>query len=172
MTTTQRPDIAFTVGTLSHKLQQPTQGDLRKALELGVYVYQTRSKVLTYANPSSGLLSYADASFNGEIEKCTAIFGSLTLLAGGPVDWTSKKIQRVIKSTKDAELYAFHHSMFVALRFMAILHELGMRQHGPVPICEDNDPLIAALSNLKPCEVLRHLRPFFKIFRRSLETEL
>ena len=52
------------------------------------------------------LLSYADSDYAGDLSKSRSTTGFIVFVAGGPIEWISKRQEYVTKSTMEAELVA------------------------------------------------------------------
>lgn len=127
-----RPDIAFPVNQLSRVQNEPTIADaisLNKILRgLGF----RKSLSLRYSKlPQKELIVLADASYGSPSTQ-----GSLILFASSSddststyqaslVDWTSKKIYRVARSTTTAECLSVCNSIDTAIYIAFMWHEIS-----------------------------------------------
>lgn len=94
---TGRPDISYPVSLLSRFLREPRAIHLEFARRVLRYLYTTRSMCLKYRSGSQlALTVYCDASHGAIHDLPHSTGGYVTLLAGAPVTWSSKKLKGVI----------------------------------------------------------------------------
>jgi hypothetical protein len=85
-----RPDIAFSVTTLSRFSKNPGEAHWAAAKRVLRYLKGTKDLYLTFGGRDKGLVGYADAD-GSMAEDRRAITGYAFLLNGGAVSWSSKR---------------------------------------------------------------------------------
>ncbi|KAJ5364941.1 uncharacterized protein N7496_010654 [Penicillium cataractarum] len=98
-----RPDIAFTLRTLSRFTSRPQSHHQAVLQRLLRYVKATQFYRITYR--SGQLIGYTDADFSGSVvtDGAYSTSGYIFKLAGAPVSWSSKRQGEVATSTTHAE---------------------------------------------------------------------
>jgi hypothetical protein len=157
-----RLDLAASASILAKYLSKPTKSDLaalRRCLlylrgcwddvlfyredRAGELVIDTNELVPFHDTDKSGLLyAYADASFANE-EQRKSRSGSVVMIRGAAIDWSSKKQSMVALSSTEAEYYSVSQVVQSALHFRNILRDLDVVIENPVKIYEDNKSCIA-----------------------------
>ena len=101
-----RPEISLHVNLLGRRTSKPSQDNLRTAKALGQYLASTINEGLTIrkGNHEAQIALYADASYGGENSRSQS--GSLAILYGTPVMWSSRRQDVVSMSITEAEYIA------------------------------------------------------------------
>lgn len=104
-----RPDLAYTVATLSRFLDSPTNKHWNAGKRALRYLAGTTDLGITYGRDKSNeLVAYSDADWANCVSTRKSVSGVVLLLNGGPVVWFSRKQGVVATSTTDAEYVAAH----------------------------------------------------------------
>ena len=101
-----RPDISLHVNLLGRRTSKPSQDNLRTARALVEYLALTIDEGLTIrkGNHEAQIALSADASYGGENSRSQS--GSLTILYGTPMMWSSGRQDVVSMSITEAEYIA------------------------------------------------------------------
>src|SRR5487761_336488 len=104
-----RPDIMFTVSTLSQFLENPGEAHREAVKRVFRYLSGTRDAELTYGGERHDLLGYTDADGASQDHR-RAVSGYAFIIDGGAVSWSSRKQELVTLSTAEAEYVAATHA--------------------------------------------------------------
>jgi hypothetical protein len=147
-----RPNIAFTIGILSHFSTNPGCAHWEAVKRVFRYLKGTRELWLTFGNNthdashSHDFIGYADADGSMQEDRHT-ISGYAFLIDGGTVSWSSKRQEIVVLSTTEAEYVAVTHAAKEALW----LHTFVSKIFGPISnattLYSDNQSAIALLKD-------------------------
>ena len=102
------------------------------------------------------LEAYADANFAPEGDRKSQS-GAVFKLAGSSIGWISKKQKTVSTSTTEAEIVALSLAMSETLWLQNLLAEMGAKIRMPTRIYEDNQPVIALVTNQRNQTLIKHL---------------
>jgi len=141
--TATRPDITYAVSLISRYMESPTEEHWCAAKRILRYIQGTTDLGVLYKREeNSELVAYSDSDFAGDLDDRKSTSGSVFLLAGGAISWSSKKQPVVTLSTTEAEYIAAAACacQFVWLR--RILIALGHREGGSNIIQCDNSSTI------------------------------
>lgn len=138
-----RPDIAYAVSVLSRFLQNPRNNHMSAAVKVLQYLYCTRQLGLKYnIGDPLNLIVYADASSASSVDLSYSTGGYVTLLAGGIVTWSSKKIKtEVCLSSTEAEYISASNAVKEIEWLRNLLSFIDIK----LPVTKlyvDNDPAI------------------------------
>ena len=149
-----RPDIAFHMSVLCSFMQNPSLKCYEAAQSVLLYVGSTRHLSIkysrTFAVPESmhawrdhihsnyGFHGFSDASWT--VPKSTG--GHAVFLAGGPIAWSSRKLNIVCDSVALAEYSAVSGASKEITFIRNLLSELGVSINGPVILGVDNSAAI------------------------------
>ncbi|KAL0902482.1 hypothetical protein ABMA27_000340 [Loxostege sticticalis] len=103
-----RPDIAYAVGIVSKKLENPTKADWLQVKRIFRYLKGTTSLGIEYkpSLTSSKVIGYSDADHGGYADTGRSTTGVVTYFCGGAISWLCKRQQSVSISTTEAEIVA------------------------------------------------------------------
>lgn len=82
------------------------------------------------------MVAYCDANFAGDRGDSVATYGYCFILNGAAVSWTSRRQDRVARSTADAEYVAVSHTTRDVLWINKLLFESSLPR--PITILVDN----------------------------------
>ena len=151
-----RPDLSFDVCQLSTQVTQATIRDLVQANKVIKRAKEDHGKILY---PSLNLnkvriIAFADASFDnlphGGSQGGSVIFLSDSKLAA-PLQWSSNKIKRVVRSTIAAEALALSNACDSSTYLTSLVAEqLLSKSNLPVECVTDNRSLFDNIHSCKP----------------------
>jgi len=103
-----RPDLAYSVGYLSRKLENPSTDDITRIKRVLRYVAGTLDKGILYKPDykSCILECYSDADYAGCISTRRSTSGVVVLHSGGIISWISQRQPIVATSTTESEIIA------------------------------------------------------------------
>jgi len=173
-----RFDISFAVGVLARHAATPGLPHIKAVKRVLQYLYNSRTLGITYTRPSIGnknvpfmyegakhpldtgtntLQTFADSDYAAD-ESRRSTMGSVVMMNGGPVSWSSVLGKTVSLSTCEAEVNAAVQSAKDALHLHRMLVDLGYATFdSPIQIAEDNSACIAqAQSGLRHVRKAKH----------------
>jgi len=136
LSTTTRPDIAFSVGVLSRYMSCFEEDHMRVSKGVLRYLRGATRLGVVY-DDDKPLQGYDDADWAGDIDARRSTTGFVFTLSGGPVSWKSKRQSTVATSTAEAADVAAAMATKEALWLRKLLSELGVDKDA-VPMGEDN----------------------------------
>jgi hypothetical protein len=174
-----RPDIALAVGVLARHGMTPGKAHVRAAKRVVMYLYNARKLGITYRRPDASeqrhvpviyegakhpldnglnrLQTFADSDYAGdETRKSTS--GTVILMNGGPIAWSSTMGKTIAMSTCEAEIHAAVVAVKDAIHIKKMLQDLELYPDDqPLEIAEDNSAAIAqANSGIKYIRNAKH----------------
>jgi hypothetical protein len=168
-----RCDISYAVGALARHAACPGPMHVRAAKRVLQYLFSTRSLGITYIRPATGknvphmyegathplddgknrLQVFADSDYAADQTRRSTM-GSVVMMNGGPVSWSSVLGKTVAMSTCEAEVNAAVAAAKDALHLKQLLIDLDVFDpQAPLQIGEDNSACIAQAES-----GLRHVR--------------
>ena len=94
-----RPDLTYTVQTLSQYMQSPTKDHFQALQHTLNYVYSTAGQgILLCASDHLSLQAFSDTDWGSCIDARRSVTGYLLLFGQSPISWKSKKYTTVSKS--------------------------------------------------------------------------
>ena len=160
-----RLDIALAVGVLARHAMAPGPAHVKAVKRVVQYLFATRSLGITYTRPQARgaanvpimyegaqhpldnganlLQTFADSDYAADITRRSTM-GSVVMLNGGPISWSSVLGKTVATSTCEAEINAAVAAAKDALHLSNMLQGLKIaRTVEPLQIAEDNAACIA-----------------------------
>ena len=104
-----RPNITFTISTLSQFLENPGHVHWEAVKQIFRYLTSTKTHVLTYGNERHDLIGFTNADGTSQ-EHRHAISGFTFLIDSGAVSWASHKQELITLSTAEAKYVAAMHA--------------------------------------------------------------
>ena len=101
-----KPDIFYAVGMISRFMSKPKWSHYQAAVTILRYIKGTLKYGVLFpssAETNSGLLSYSNSDWCGDIVDKRSTSGYLFRFLGSPISWCSKKQPIVALSTCEAE---------------------------------------------------------------------
>jgi len=174
-----RPDIALAVGVLARHGMAPGKAHVRAAKRVVMYLYNARKLGITYRRPDASeqrhvpviyegakhpldnglnrLQTFADSDYAGD-ETRKSTYGTVILMNGGPIAWSSTMGKTIAMSTCEAEIHAAVVAVKDAIHIKKMLQDLELYPDDqPLEIAEDNSAAIAqANSGIKYIRNAKH----------------
>ena len=144
-----RPDIAHAVGAVSKFCSKSIEANLIAVKRIQHYLKGTLNLAIKYQRLESNMLiGYSDADWAGDLDDHHSMTGNLFLMAGGPVNWLSKKQAVVALSTSEAEYIALSSATQEAMWLRKLLiSDLQVTSQEPTVLMEDNQGAISIARN-------------------------
>jgi hypothetical protein len=140
ISTSTRPDISFTVNTVSRKMSNPNHEDWKKVKRIFRYLKGSINLKLKYTNNTTKLIGYSDAEFAGDPTDRKSTGGYIFMKNGGAIFWSSKKQSIIALSSMESELIALTEAIKESLHIRQLLANFKV-EYQPV-IYEDNQSTI------------------------------
>jgi hypothetical protein len=100
--------------------------------------------------------AYADADLAGDESTRKSTSGYCMMYHGGAICWLSKLQSTIALSTAEAETIAGVEAVKQIMHLRLFLNELGLLQHGPTVVYEDNNAAIAMAKNEEQSKRSKH----------------
>jgi len=166
-----RPDIAFAVGWVARKMQQPTEFDMAQVDRIINYVINTKDYGLTFRGKGGVVLSvYVDASYAIHDDR-KSHFGTCMFIGdfSASVATKSRKAKCMAISSTEAEYLALCEGAKLVAWARQLLSELGYPQPGPTVVYEDNQATIKMVNNGNDKGRTKHIDVRFHYIREMIE---
>ena len=149
LATASRADISFAVGVLSQYLDNPGRQHWIAVKRLLKYLKGTKDLSLHFEKdtPAFELIGYCDADYAGCHDTRRSTSGSVFVLAGGAISWSSTKQRSVALSTTEAEYMAACVATKDAIWLRRLLKDLGASDISPTTLYCDNISAVRLASN-------------------------
>ncbi|KAK4702059.1 putative transposase, partial [Phenoliferia sp. Uapishka_3] len=150
--------LRYIKGTLDYGLTYRRDGDTSIQLEAAFSFIQA---VPPPTDPLT-LRVYSDSDFAGCLLTRQSMTGNVTMLAGGPVDWLSRRQPTVATSTCHAKYHALSETGGSTFHARQLMAELGFPQDGPTNLDGDNQGSLAVANSTgshkrsKPIDIHYH----------------
>lgn len=166
-----RPDFAFETNDLAQFTQDPGPAHWGALIHLCRYITGTKTKGIVFKRSESGLhpKTYCDANHAACTDTRRSVTGVLTMLAGGPVFWMSKRQDVVALSTTEAEYIAYGKGAQQAKWVHNFMAEIGYPTPLPSQLFADNKSAIAISENPKFHQRVKHIDIRFHFLRDLVE---
>lgn len=153
-----RPDIAFTVGYLARRLNNPTNIEWTIMKRCLSYLKGTKTLGLRYKSQDNnqGLIVYCDADFAGCQDTRRSTLGHITY-NGGVISWRSKLQHMSVTSTTEAEFLSLTNLIKVVISLREICRELRLIKDEPTEVHCDNRGAVLVTQNDASVQRTRHL---------------
>ena len=170
-----RPDLEHVTNILQMSQSTPTSRHwaiMKRALR---YLKGTLAHKITYRPRRKGepripeLITFVDAAFHSE-PKGKSRTGGVIMMAGGAIDWISKRQKTVALSSTDAEIMAAATMGRNIFFLRNVMEELGLAQN-IVPMFEDNQSCMKVLGKDVVQQGTRHLSTSYWFTRDMVKRE-
>ena len=155
---TTRPDLAYSVHTLSQFMQTPRLDHWEAALRLVRYLKGSAGKgILLESTYDLSLTSYCDSDFSTCPLSRRSVSGYVMFLGGSPISWQTKKQDVVSQSSAEAEYRSMRNALKEVLWLRQLLGDLGCPQTKPIRLFCDSQAAIHISSNPVFHERTKHI---------------
>jgi hypothetical protein len=134
------------------------------------YLVKTTRASLTFDGSKSDILhGFTDSDWAGDPADCCSITGTLWLLCGAPIGWTSCKQLSINLSSTEAEYLMVTQGACDAIWFCNLLSNLGHPMTSLITIHIDNQLAIAIVQNERFAEWTKHFEVSHHFVHKKLE---
>jgi len=155
LSTSKRPDIAYTAGLLARFMENPEEEHWRAAKGVLRYLVGTTDLGICYSG-KKGLTGAVDADNGGCRVTRRSTTGWVFIWNGGAISWTSKRQPTVSSSTAESEYVAAAAATREALWLRKLMADLG-EPTPPVPIAADNQASLSLIANPEGTGRAKHI---------------
>ncbi|XP_019102779.1 uncharacterized mitochondrial protein AtMg00810-like [Beta vulgaris subsp. vulgaris] len=146
--TNTRPNLSYTVQTLSQYMHAPTVSHYQALLHALNYVGCTSGHgILLKASTSISLQDFSNNDWRACSDIRRSISGYLVQLGQSPISWKSKKQATMSKSSSEAEYKALASAVSEVTWMIRLLEELGVTKMQPVTLRCDNQSALHIAKN-------------------------
>ena len=159
LSTRTRPDISYIVSKLAQYVECPLQIHWKAAQKVLKYLKATKSFGICYSRygKTDEIKAYSDADFAGDVDNRKSTSGSVIILNGGSIIWTSHRQKCVATSTTEAEYVACCLCAKDAIWLTRLLKEIGSQHMSPAKIFCDNQPAVRMIHSTEMLRRTRHI---------------
>nr|XP_043609556.1 secreted RxLR effector protein 161-like [Erigeron canadensis] len=167
-----RPDIAYSVNTLSQFVSDPRKSHMDAVTRILRYLKATSGQsILLPKEGGTNLVGYSDSDWLG----CPLIrrsrTGYLILLGGAPISWKTKKQSVVSRSSAEAEYRAMAQTVSEIIWLHWLLQELGITQLSSTTLFCDNQAARHIANNPVFHERTKHVEMDCYFVRERVESK-
>ncbi len=155
-----RPDINYSVISLSQFARNPAERHWKAANHILRYLKGTLTKGLMYRKTGKKPpLMYSDADWGADLNDRRSFSGYTTILAGAATSWSTRKQTNVALSTMEAKLVALAEAVQEELWTQSLLREIGQAKWcvDPLEIKVDNQSAIRFAESQASSERTKHI---------------
>jgi hypothetical protein len=181
---TARPDLGYSVTTLSKFATNPDKVHYVALKRLAIYLRQTITWGIIYWRlsacmslpdihlpsvqwdsdepfdvdiPSDQLYGFVDSAHATDLRNRRSTTGYAFCMAGGTIAWRAATQTVVATSSTEGEFIAAVSAAKTAKYLRSILFQIGFEPTGPTVLYEDNASAIRMINNNRPTERSRHI---------------
>lgn len=168
-----RPDISYSVQTLSQFLQQPKRSHMEAALRIVKYIKQNPSQGILLSSESDNILTaYCDADWAACPLTRKSVTDYIIKMGNSLVSWKAKKQTTVSKSSAEAEYRSLATIVTVLVWLVGLLTELDMKIKLSVKVYSDSKAAIQLAANPVYHERTKHIEIDCHFIREKLQQNL
>lgn len=146
--TVTRPDIVYSVRTLSQFMHQPRKPHWDAAIRILKYIKGTPSQGLLFpATKNLALKTFCDSDWGGCRATRRSVTGYCVFLGNFLISWKSKKQVNVSRSSAEAKYRAMANTCLELTWLFYILQNLKVPQIAPTPLFCDNKAALYIAAN-------------------------
>jgi hypothetical protein len=165
---TTRPDLSVSVSLLARVMSKPTTRHWNYLKNVLRYVSATKHLGITYGTTSTGLLGYTDSDYASCKDTRKSRSGSVFILYGGAVTWSSKLQTVIATSTAEAEYIAAANAARDAIWLKRICKDLDVKTDQAVPLYADNQSAIHMATNSADTARTKHIDVCYHFLRNNI----
>jgi len=171
-----RPDLAFTISTLSKFASAPLPIHLAAAKRVLRYLKATKTLALSFSSElrDAQLVGFSDSDWGGDRDDRKSTAGYVFTIGGTAISWKSKKQPVVALSSTEAEYIGTSEATREAIWLQRLLHELTQsdKPTNPQLLFVDNQGAIKLTENPRFHERTKHIDIKYHFVRQACENGL
>jgi len=165
-----RPDIAFATNFLSRFLSSYDEKHWKAVKGILRYLSGTKGLGIMYCKSKTSKLTwYSDADYAGDCTTRKSTTGYVSLLAGGPVVWSSCKQRCVSLSTTESEFIAASEASKDVVWLRKLLADIGCECKEATDLKVDNQSAIKLVKNPEFHKRTKHIDVRYYFIRELYE---
>lgn len=156
--TNTRPDLSYTVQTLSQFMHAPRSSHWSALHHTLKYLAATVTQgILLHASDQLKLQAFSDADWASCVDTRRSVTGYILLFGQSPITWKSKKQSTISRSSAEAEYRAMASAAAEVTWVVRLLEELGVNHLKPVTLHCDNQSALYIAKNPVFHERTKHI---------------
>ncbi|KAK6115540.1 hypothetical protein DH2020_007809 [Rehmannia glutinosa] len=168
--TITRPDLSYSIQTLSQFMSNPTSTHLTAAHRVLRYIKSTPGKGLFYsANSPLQLIGFCDADWARCKETRRSISGFAIFLGDSLISWKAKKQPTISRSSTETEYRVVASISCEVQWFVYLLHDMKIQHPQPATIYTDNTSAIPITQNPVLHSRTKHIDVRYHFIRDHVE---
>ncbi|KAK2995291.1 hypothetical protein RJ640_013500 [Escallonia rubra] len=168
--TVTRPDIVYSVRTLSQFMHEPRKPHWDAAIRILKYIKGNPGQGLLFPSTNNlALKAFCDSDWGGCHTTRRSVTGYCIFLGNSLVSWKSKKQANVSRSSAEAEYGAMANTCLELTRLRYILQDLRVPQVAPTQLFCDNQAALHIAANPIFHERTKHVEIDCHIVREKLQ---
>ncbi|XP_019251165.1 PREDICTED: uncharacterized protein LOC109230090 [Nicotiana attenuata] len=167
--TVTRPDISFSVQTLSQFLQQPKRSHMEAAIRIVKYIKNQPGRgILLSSTNNNNIIAYCDADWAACPISRKSVTGYLIKIGDSLVAWKSKKQTTVSRSSAEDEYRSIAATVAELIWLQGLMKEIGMEVALPIEIYSDSKAAIQITANPVYHERTKHIEIDCHVIREKI----
>ena len=165
-----RPDIAFTVGSLSRFVSNPGLAHWKAFRRLLRYLKETVNEgIMFYRDSDSRLNAYVDADWAGDVDERKSTTGLICKFGTSPIYWKSKKQACVTLSSTEAEYVAACRCAQDLVWLRRLYNDFGLMIEDSIKVYEDNQSCLHLIKREKMKNRTKHIDVKYHYVREQVK---
>nr|GFA75122.1 ribonuclease H-like domain, reverse transcriptase, RNA-dependent DNA polymerase [Tanacetum cinerariifolium] len=167
-----RPDLSYSLGLLSHFMQEPKDQHMKSIKQVLRYVKGTNDYRITYKhNRGNTIQGFSDSSYGVNTQEGKGTTGIIFYYGDSPISWSTQKQATVALSSCESEFIATTTAATQALWLKRLLSRLTHSREENITIMVDNKSNIALMKNLVFHGRSKHIDTKYHFIRECVEKD-